>query len=831
MIQLRALGAVDLRDAHGGELRPILAQPKRFALLAYLAVNANRGFARRDQVLALFWPELDNERARAALNRALYYVRRALGEGVLLSRGDDEIGLCAEHLWSDVAAFEAAAARAKHGEALELYRGDLLEGFFISDAPGFEQWLESERERLKNTASAVAWKLAEAELAAGKRGTAARWARWATERSPYDEAGMQRLVSFLDSAGDRAGAVHAYARFARRLVDELELSPSPETRALVEAIRMREEPATANRSSVVGGEDADTRVEGVKPPLGNSVRASVRVLMWPRAKIKIAATLAVAALAMAITVITTRRPPSFDPRRVVVAPIRNRTGDPSLDRISRITADWITQSLTETGLVETIPAGASSGRPGVDQGCDGASDLWQIAKETRAATIVCGAIYREGGVLRLHAGVIDASRDNGLWAIPPSSAPVDSPEQAIHEVRQRASGAVAALRDTAVGSWFHLATAPPTIEAFTEFVRARASEPMEKARHYQNAEAVDTTFTWAALEAASVLLTWDHLKADSILRLMVRKRDRLNALQQYWLDALLALGASNRLAAHDAMERAFHLAPVRFRHDYALTVWLLNRPRETLRLLDGSSSWLIPEALHQLREHRKELDVVLRARSRDGQDRMGILVSEVRARAALGQIRKVSALIDSARSLPGEAFYSPGWMMLVAAEEFRAHGEPDAATEILKRAIAWMRVRPAAEADSWMHVYNLAHSLYRAERWDEAEPMFRKLAEKRHYYGAYALGYLGAIAARRGDRVLAEQILAALEGLTFADEWLAYEAKFARAKIKALLGDAEGALRLLREAKGDQGGDLHTEFDFESLANDPDFRAFTKPKG
>ena len=44
MIRLRTLGPLDLRGSDGEELRTILAQPKRVALLAYLALATPRGF-------------------------------------------------------------------------------------------------------------------------------------------------------------------------------------------------------------------------------------------------------------------------------------------------------------------------------------------------------------------------------------------------------------------------------------------------------------------------------------------------------------------------------------------------------------------------------------------------------------------------------------------------------------------------------------------------------------------------------------------------------------------------------------------------------------------
>ena len=71
MIEFTTLGGLDLRDASGAKLSAVLAHPKRTALLAYLAVSRPRGDHRRDTLLALFWPELDDTRARRALNEHL----------------------------------------------------------------------------------------------------------------------------------------------------------------------------------------------------------------------------------------------------------------------------------------------------------------------------------------------------------------------------------------------------------------------------------------------------------------------------------------------------------------------------------------------------------------------------------------------------------------------------------------------------------------------------------------------------------------------------------------------------------------------------------------
>ncbi len=128
MSELRTLGALELRAAGGGVLESVLAQPKRIALLVYLAVAAPGRLHRRDALLALFWPEADEARARNSLSQALHFLRRSLGEGVLVSRGE-EIGLDPAQLWCDAVAFEQVLDAGQLAEALRLYRGEFLPGF------------------------------------------------------------------------------------------------------------------------------------------------------------------------------------------------------------------------------------------------------------------------------------------------------------------------------------------------------------------------------------------------------------------------------------------------------------------------------------------------------------------------------------------------------------------------------------------------------------------------------------------------------------------------------------------------------------------------------
>jgi hypothetical protein len=94
MIEFRTLGTIDLRDPGGVAVRSVLSQPKRLALFAYLVLERPDDLHRRDTLLGVFWPDLEDERARAILRKSLHYVRRSLGGDVLVGHGaGDEVSI------------------------------------------------------------------------------------------------------------------------------------------------------------------------------------------------------------------------------------------------------------------------------------------------------------------------------------------------------------------------------------------------------------------------------------------------------------------------------------------------------------------------------------------------------------------------------------------------------------------------------------------------------------------------------------------------------------------------------------------------------------------
>ncbi|MFN2383503.1 MAG: BTAD domain-containing putative transcriptional regulator, partial [Gemmatimonadota bacterium] len=228
---------MDIRRGDSGPIDSILAQPKRLALLTYL-VLASREFHQRDALIALFWPKVSQDRARASLRQALHFLRLSLDRHLVVTRGVEQIALTPHGIWCDVSAFEVALSANDPAAALDLYRGDFLAGFFVSEvAPEFEYWQEAIRLRLRQQALAAAWELA--DRAEGRDDPAAevRWLRRAVQLDPDDERVVERLVVALTRLGDRTGALQVYETFARRTRREYEIAPSPEMQALIETLR------------------------------------------------------------------------------------------------------------------------------------------------------------------------------------------------------------------------------------------------------------------------------------------------------------------------------------------------------------------------------------------------------------------------------------------------------------------------------------------------------------------------------------------------------------------------------------------------------------------
>jgi DNA-binding SARP family transcriptional activator len=124
-----------LVQVDGREAPPDVLWRKHLALLTYLALSPDRTRS-RGHLLGLLWPESPEDKARRSLNEAVRRLRAALGTERLLTHGD-ALQLNATQLDVDARQFETLRAEGQL-RALELLRGEFLEGFHVDDAAAFE---------------------------------------------------------------------------------------------------------------------------------------------------------------------------------------------------------------------------------------------------------------------------------------------------------------------------------------------------------------------------------------------------------------------------------------------------------------------------------------------------------------------------------------------------------------------------------------------------------------------------------------------------------------------------------------------------------------------
>jgi DNA-binding SARP family transcriptional activator len=231
------LGGIELRGVPAEDADRLLTQSKVAALLAYLALSPRGRFQRRDRIVGLLWPELDQQHARTALRKGIHLLRATLGSESVIARGDEELSLAPDAVWCDAVALRESTDAGQLALAVDLYRGDLMPGFHLSECVEFDGWLEEQRAAALERVVAAAWALAQ-HLETGSQLTdAARMARHAARLAWNNERVLRRSLQMLERLGDRAGALMLFETFARRLRTEYGAAPSPETMAAVASLR------------------------------------------------------------------------------------------------------------------------------------------------------------------------------------------------------------------------------------------------------------------------------------------------------------------------------------------------------------------------------------------------------------------------------------------------------------------------------------------------------------------------------------------------------------------------------------------------------------------
>ncbi|MEZ4726799.1 MAG: tetratricopeptide repeat protein [Caldilineaceae bacterium] len=241
------LGGLQIR--RNDHLVTELVSRKAEALLAYLACN-QRPYP-RDILADFFWEDRTQSQAAGNLRVVLNSLRRTLKPFVAIDRHSVAINQ-ASHLWVDVLAFEglltdfvqttvvgtelAPALVEQIEAALALYRGEFLAGFFIRQAPLFEEWARIERERFHILATKALQALSLHYLATQQYSLGINAVERWLHLDLLNEEAHRTLMRLLAEDGHRSAALQHYERIVDLFQHELGNAPSAETETLYHQI-------------------------------------------------------------------------------------------------------------------------------------------------------------------------------------------------------------------------------------------------------------------------------------------------------------------------------------------------------------------------------------------------------------------------------------------------------------------------------------------------------------------------------------------------------------------------------------------------------------------
>lgn len=225
MLRLHLLGGLNITLADD----PVtgFVSGKTQALACYLAITRQPHL--RANLAAMFWGDMPDEDASTNLRQAIANLKKLLEPYFEITRQSIAFNTAAPY-WSDVETFTTSRDPT-------LYRGDLLAGFSLPDAPAFEEWLTAEREHLHEMAIHVLREEAARTLTEGDDESAIRALNRLIALDPLQESAHRQLMLAFALSGQRSAALKQYETCKGVLQRELGIEPEAETSQLYQRIR------------------------------------------------------------------------------------------------------------------------------------------------------------------------------------------------------------------------------------------------------------------------------------------------------------------------------------------------------------------------------------------------------------------------------------------------------------------------------------------------------------------------------------------------------------------------------------------------------------------
>jgi two-component system, OmpR family, response regulator len=217
-------------------------------LLKYLVTQWDAA-VKRNQVLYLLWPDMEQQEAEEHLAALLGSFRTMVrgatsNHGFIVEEGNLLRLNTTSDLWVDAQEFESQVSQAQDGQesgdmdlalglflsALALYKEDYLRENL------YEDWPSDRREKLREMWISAMFRVAAICADRCEYPDSVRLMKKVLEIDPYRENAYQALMLYLSRSGRRSEAIQLY-RYAERLfAQHLAAQPAPSTRMLYEKI-------------------------------------------------------------------------------------------------------------------------------------------------------------------------------------------------------------------------------------------------------------------------------------------------------------------------------------------------------------------------------------------------------------------------------------------------------------------------------------------------------------------------------------------------------------------------------------------------------------------
>ncbi|MBC8443348.1 winged helix-turn-helix domain-containing protein, partial [PVC group bacterium] len=216
---------------------------KTGALLGYLARHADRMHP-REALVEVFWPGSEPQQGRASLSTALCSLRRQLeppGEesGNVVVADRNAVKLNPDAITTDVADFMATIEATRGAgeprgqelreEAVDIYKGEFLAGYY-------EDWVLDEQRQLAEQFHQALSELLSILENADDLHRAVEYAMRGVKADPLREEAHRELIRLHVAAGRPEMALQRYRELEQLFARELDASPTPGTRSLLEQI-------------------------------------------------------------------------------------------------------------------------------------------------------------------------------------------------------------------------------------------------------------------------------------------------------------------------------------------------------------------------------------------------------------------------------------------------------------------------------------------------------------------------------------------------------------------------------------------------------------------